>query len=217
MKTRDKIVYAALDLFNQYGVRAVTTNHIAMHLNISPGNLYYHFDNKQAIIREIFDLYTAELLGRFKPLDGQQESLVLLKYYLDSIFSLMWKYRFFYANLLDVLQSDEKLHTDYVHIQKQLQDNLRLIMHNFITMNLIAIEDTEVKSFITTLHLIVSGWLGYQASISPVKGITQSLIYDGMLQVISVFKPRATVQGIEQLQLLEEGVMAMRQQADITE
>ncbi|MHC6801390.1 TetR/AcrR family transcriptional regulator, partial [Vibrio antiquarius] len=31
MKTRDKIVYAALELFNQHGERNITTNHIADH------------------------------------------------------------------------------------------------------------------------------------------------------------------------------------------
>ena len=105
MKTRDKIVLAALHLFNEYGERNITTNHIAAHIDISPGNLYYHFRNKQEIVREIFSLYSSELLERFSPIYGQQESLVLLKHYLDSTFNLMWKYRFFYANLPEILQS----------------------------------------------------------------------------------------------------------------
>lgn len=91
MKTRDKIVYAALELFNQHGERNITTNHIADHIEISPGNLYYHFRNKQEIVREIFALYSAELLERFTPIQGSQESLTMLKSYLDSIFTLMWK------------------------------------------------------------------------------------------------------------------------------
>jgi AcrR family transcriptional regulator len=215
MKTRDKIVYAALKLFNEQGERAITTNHIATALNISPGNLYYHFSNKQEIVREIFTLYSSELLARFKPLDGQQESLLLLKHYLDSIFSLMWKYRFLYANLLDILQSDKALHADYIQTQKQLQHNLLLIMRNFVAMKLISIDDSEVASFITTLHLIASGWLSYQASVAPISGVTQSLIYDGMLQMISVFKPRATVQGVEQLKLLEEGIRAVKQHINL--
>ncbi|MGR5456657.1 TetR/AcrR family transcriptional regulator, partial [Vibrio alfacsensis] len=73
MKTRDKIVYAALDLFNLDGERNVTTNHIAAHIEISPGNLYYHFRNKQEIVREIFALYSQELIERFTPIQGQQE------------------------------------------------------------------------------------------------------------------------------------------------
>ena len=73
MKTRDKIVFAALNLFNEHGERNITTNHIAAHIDISPGNLYYHFRNKQEIVREIFALYSNELLERFSPIHGQQD------------------------------------------------------------------------------------------------------------------------------------------------
>ena len=60
MKTRDRIIEASLQLFNEQGERAVTTNHIAAHLGMSPGNLYYHFRNKQQIIAELFERYAAE-------------------------------------------------------------------------------------------------------------------------------------------------------------
>ena len=38
IKTRDRIAQASLELFNAQGERSVTTNHIATHLGISPGN-----------------------------------------------------------------------------------------------------------------------------------------------------------------------------------
>ncbi|QFT08569.1 TetR/AcrR family transcriptional regulator [Vibrio sp. THAF190c] len=209
MKTRDKIVYAALELFNEHGERSITTNHIAEHIEISPGNLYYHFRNKQEIVRDIFTLYSVELLERFTPIQGQQESLTLLKHYLDSIFTLMWKYRFFYANLPEILSRDEQLHNDYMAVQERLQSNLIAIMRAFVDLNLLKASEDEMKSMVTSLHLIASSWLAYQSAMSPRTQITEQVVHQGMLQMIAVVKPIATTQGFEQLTLLEDGVRAL--------
>ncbi|MDW6018237.1 TetR/AcrR family transcriptional regulator [Vibrio plantisponsor] len=209
MKTRDRIVHAALELFNENGERAMTTNHIAAHLEISPGNLYYHFRNKQEIVREIFALYSKELIERFTPLQGQYESLTLLKHYLDSMFNLMWKYRFFYSNLPEILQRDEELHVEYIASQEKLHVNLINIMQNFVDMELLDVEKDDLETLVTSLHMVYSGWLAYQSAMSLKTEITEQVIYKGMLQMISLVKPRTTPQGYEQLQLLEDGILAL--------
>ncbi len=206
MKTRDKIVHAALELFNQHGERNITTNHIADHIEISPGNLYYHFRNKQEIVREIFALYSAELLERFTPLKGSKESLTMLKSYLDSTFTLMWKYRFFYANLPEILSRDELLHEQYIDVQETLQSNLIAIMQEFVALNLLDVDQQQLKSLVCTQHLIACSWLSYQSAMLSKTEITEQMVRQGMLQMINIFKSVATEQGLEQFALLEEGV-----------
>lgn len=55
MNTRERIIEMAIRLFNELGTGAVSTNHIAEALSMSPGNLYYHFRNKEEIIRAILE------------------------------------------------------------------------------------------------------------------------------------------------------------------
>jgi AcrR family transcriptional regulator len=208
MKTKERIVFGALELFNEQGERLVTTNHIAAHIQISPGNLYYHFRNKQDIVRAIFELYSAELLERFTPPPQNKNGNHLLKQYLDSTFTLMWKYRFFYANLPDILKRDEKLHESYVQVQHKLRHNLMLIIQTLVDLELLVMADDEMSSFITTLHAITISWLGYRSVMSLKATITEDVIHQGMLQIIYVLRPYATSRGLEQLQTLEQGVWA---------
>ena len=66
MKTKDKIIATAIDLFNIHGTKAISTNHIAKEMGISPGNLYYHFRSKNDIIRSISDNFSNELGSALK-------------------------------------------------------------------------------------------------------------------------------------------------------
>ncbi|GAD80870.1 putative TetR family transcriptional regulator [Vibrio ezurae NBRC 102218] len=199
-------MYGALELFNQHGERNITTNHISEHLGISPGNLYYHYSNKQEIIRAIFKDYTSELLDRFRPYESQEQSLVLLKHYVNSTFSLMWKYRFFYANLADIVSRDPQLHHAYCKVQEKLRINLVAIVESFRTLNLIVVEPSNMSRFVTNVHFVATGWLGYQSAMNANQKVTESMIMQGMLQILAMVKPVATQLGREQLLLLEEGL-----------
>ena len=66
MKTKDKIIATAIKLFNLHGTKAISTNHIAKEMGISPGNLYYHFRSKNDIIRSISDNFSNELGSAFQ-------------------------------------------------------------------------------------------------------------------------------------------------------
>src|SRR5262245_66648662 len=61
--TQTRIVDAAVELFNEHGTAAVSLNRIAEHCLMSKGNLHYHFQNKQEIIRCIFQRALVEMDG----------------------------------------------------------------------------------------------------------------------------------------------------------
>ncbi len=195
MKTKVKIVLGALDLFNEHGERNVTTNHIAEHLSMSPGNLYYHFRNKEEIVRGIFKLYEEELLRQFSPSIDSKDAVSLFEHYMNSIFALMWRFRFFYSKLPDILARDPKLHRDYLSVQEQLRANLLVICESFQSLNLINIDETEKSDLLTTIHFIATNWFSYQSAITAHEKVTEQDVTNGIRQMVSVMKPHATVAG----------------------
>ena len=60
-RTRERILTTALARFNLLGEPSVTTSAIAAEMEISQGNLYYHFHNKEEIVNALFDEFEQEM------------------------------------------------------------------------------------------------------------------------------------------------------------
>jgi AcrR family transcriptional regulator len=96
--TRERILSAALQLFNANGVAQVSTNRIAAEIGISPGNLYYHFKNKEQIVERLFGQFELEL----GPLSEAYQEVraiddVWLMFHL--VFEVLDRYRFAYHDI----------------------------------------------------------------------------------------------------------------------
>lgn len=98
MKTRDRILEAALNLFNVEGVAKVSTNRIADELGMSPGNLYYHFKSKEQIVEWLLRRLEGEL-APFTQSSGTLTALDDVWLFLHLSFETIEKYRFIYTDI----------------------------------------------------------------------------------------------------------------------
>src|SRR5882762_4046575 len=112
-RTQGRVLEAAKELFNEQGTAVVSTNHIAAAAGISPGNLYYHFNDKQAIIRALFARYYREFDGRWAPDQDSGKNLAKFGQNLATGAELAWDYRFFQRELLALVRADPELRTTY--------------------------------------------------------------------------------------------------------
>ncbi len=106
VKTKERILLVSNDLFNRNGVQAITTNHIAKSLKMSPGNLYFHYHNKEEILQELFKRMCRETYQVWKPKSSQALSPME---FIDFNFEIYWKYRFFHREMYTLRRRDPVL------------------------------------------------------------------------------------------------------------
>lgn len=198
---------AALELFNEQGERNVTTNHIAAHLGISPGNLYYHFRNKEDIIQSIFELYVQVFEENFQP-ERDEETigpLGVMKKHMDLVFELMWKFNFFYSNLPDILSRDESLQSKYLEVQKQVLEKVLNMLRWLNQSGKTRIPEENLEDLAHSIKLITVFWISYQRTQSPQTKITRGVVYQGVLKVFSLFKSYITEETRAEFEQIEQG------------
>jgi AcrR family transcriptional regulator len=106
--TRSRILKAALTLFNEGSVSTVTTHDIAAKAGISPGNLYYHFRNKEEIVRNIFwemEIFSKLTWAERGPLNPKESFIDFMRFF----FGNLSKYRFFFRDFSLLLGNDAVL------------------------------------------------------------------------------------------------------------
>jgi hypothetical protein len=99
MKTREKILLQALDLFNQKGVDQVSVLEISQTMGISYGNLTYHFKKKDDLVQALYVQMQHELDAAINHL---VQRIFEETYYLTLVNELLqvtWKYRFLYLSI----------------------------------------------------------------------------------------------------------------------
>jgi AcrR family transcriptional regulator len=132
MGTRQKILDTALTQFNKDGTAEVSTNHIAEACGISPGNLYYHFRNKQEIIRELFQRLYAVWDKRLSiPLD-RAPKLDDLKTVVETNYQIIWEYRFAYRELVALLRQDAELRQGFLAVRQRGFDGFHELFSAFV-------------------------------------------------------------------------------------
>ena len=130
-RTRERIREAALCLFNAQGTAAVSTNHIATEAGLSVGNLYYHYKSKEEIIRAIYDRMAEEWSGVFALPEKRLPTSEDLERMLRDNYEMLWRYRFFYRELVALLHRDEPLAAHFQEVRKRGFDNFKALMQAF--------------------------------------------------------------------------------------
>jgi AcrR family transcriptional regulator len=91
--TKARILKTALSLFNERGSGNVSTRHIAEELTMSPGNLYYHYPHKEAIVQALFTKLNKTWDEAYAFSSDEPLTLTRIAEMLEVTFEIVWQYR----------------------------------------------------------------------------------------------------------------------------
>ena len=195
MSTKERILDASLALFNELGERKVTTNHIASHLQISPGNLYYHFKNKQAIIFALFERYEERVLTILQvPQNRTLQPMDKLNY-LQAVFRGLWDFRFMHRDMEHLLLEDAELHARYRRFFRTCQLRVQAIFRGLGDAGIIRVNEDDVAALALNTWIVVTSWFSFlRCNLLSDDGdsISPELLQAGIYQVFTLERPYLT-------------------------
>jgi AcrR family transcriptional regulator len=195
MRTRDKIIMTSLELFNEQGERNVTTNHIAAHMGISPGNLYYHFKNKNEIIFDIYLQYEGLVDTYLRMPQGRALEINDKVNYLTAVFEGLWAFRFLHRDLQHLLQSDERLHRRYNAFFQRCLSRTQDIYFGLNQAGIIKASDDEIKALALNTWIVVTSWFSFLHTnllVDDTRKESKELLKSGIYQIFSLERPYLT-------------------------
>ncbi len=188
MKTRERILAASLMLFNEDGEAHVSTNHIADELNISPGNLYYHFRNKEDITLEIFAGFRQRMEALLDaPADRGIMDLEDVWLFLHLVYETIWEYRFLYHNLVDLTRRNRTIRRRFHRLIRKKEQAGKDLCHSLIAAGVMQASDEEVEAVATSMALVATYWLSFATVRADEQGEVE--LAPAVYQTLSLMAP----------------------------
>jgi AcrR family transcriptional regulator len=211
VETRERIIDTAIRLFNEEGMGPVSTNHIARALGISPGNLYYHFRNKEEIIRAIYARLRPMWEAAIATPSDRPPVLADLLRIITEHFRIVWEYRFYYRELPALMRRDPDLARQYQEVREAGLANVEAILRHFTAAGVLAVAepDTALPELARVCWLLLADfWLPFaELGEDP---LTPAALRQGSDLILRVLRPYLTPAALADLARLERDARDLR-------
>ncbi len=187
IKTRDKILRTALALFNAEGEAQVSTVDIAAVMEISPGNLYYHFRGKEAIIEALFDDFEQEIRQVLSAPIQHPLAIEDNWVFVYIVFEEINDFRFFYYGLASILERCPGLRSRMTRLLNLKQETANATLKTLVDEGLIEFSPGEQEALAARLAAHLTFWLQYRDLTAPSNKDRKTIndgVYTTMMQIV---------------------------------
>ncbi|SDW64772.1 TetR/AcrR family transcriptional regulator [Marinobacter mobilis] len=203
IKTKDRILTTSLALFNTVGEPNVTTLLISDELDISPGNLYYHFKSKGDIVTVLFDGYEAEVGELLAVPEDVSISLEQISFFLHILFETVARYRFLYQDLVNVLSRYDSLQTRFRRILNRKRQAFRIMCNSLNRQGIAQFSESELDALCEQLTLTTCYWSSFD-SLAKLNDRDSTDPGRGVYQMLHLLLPYLSAEEREEVMLLSQ-------------
>lgn len=202
MNTKEKILSTALELYNEQGVSAITSRHIAAELGISAGNLHYHFKQTDDIIIMLFDELSERMNAVVERLSATGiSSMNDMRTFVDDAFELIYKYRFIFLHAVEISLRIPSLRKAYQLLMKRRTEEFMSIFKQLVKKGVFRSDIPEKiwKALITQVFIVIDFWLSNNELNNHFKGRKAIAHYSEVY--LSIFYPYLTSKALAAFEL----------------
>lgn len=152
--TRNRILVASLLLFNDNGVPKTTTNEIADEVDISPGNLHYHFRRKSDLVEALLAEFQADARRALQPPESSPTSLDDFWVFLHLLLEFKAAYRFLLRDMESLVVEYPKVGVALRHFARGLAATFEAYLHALVDSGVIALSDDDAPVVARNLAVI---------------------------------------------------------------
>ncbi|MEY2690552.1 MAG: hypothetical protein RL375_4752 [Pseudomonadota bacterium] len=178
-RTAERILATALALFNRRGEPNVSTTLISAELNISPGNLYYHYPAKEELVNALMSRYE-QALDQVLADDAETDDPWRI---LPALLTLAWDYRFLFRDLNDLLARNRQLETrcQAALARQQAAVRARVARLHQPGASGHLLDSATADTLATSIVLLLTYWLSFEYVRDP----RRALEPDGANEVLA--------------------------------
>ncbi|MCF8151919.1 MAG: TetR/AcrR family transcriptional regulator [Burkholderiaceae bacterium] len=188
-RTRERILETALALFNEFGEPNVTTQLISDEMGISPGNLYYHFHNKDEIIESLFADFERGIEDTLSAPVRRAPNVEDIWLFLHLVFEGIWKFRFIYRDINELVSRNRMVETHFKRIAAHKAQTAAAICKGLVATGDMQATRAEIEALAVNMTVVATYWLSFEFVTNPRKKIDGESLTRGAFQVMALSAP----------------------------
>jgi len=194
-QTRQRILDSTLALYNELGEPNVSTTLIAAEVDISAGNLHYHFRKKDQLTAALLDRFVTEIEELLPPDTWRAREVEDAWFLLHVIFETIWKYRFLFRDLSGIMSRDRRAGHRLSAVFSRSVAVARGICLGLFDAGTLTATAAEIEALANNVAVVALYWLSFDTVRFPRREGSSDAIAAGVYQVLMLVAPFMTPAG----------------------